>query len=364
MFRLRCYLCTSFTSEILTINYSLFKMKNRITNLIISTIIASLALGTTALAQVSSNATFDINSSTLILDQRGNQIDFSTFIRLNPGSDYNQLLPHFDPSGQLGHIEIILLKPIVKESNPIVSTNTSSSTAYPSTSTNINSGKPQSSSNTDGKFRFTTAEELKGKFAPYFDEKDVNGKSYSTSSLAGKVIVIKFWFLKCRPCLEEIPELNELARKFKNNPDVVFLAPATDEIPAVKRFLQRRQFGYTILPDSYNIHGDFKVAGYPTHLVINKSGNVGEVVTGKNTQTHEILEDAIIRGLLMVSDDANMERYLGKLVYTSDKTIVAEEGYKLTEQEFVNKMATGEYVVYKRTKINGREEFLLVNINK
>ncbi len=359
MFRLRCYLCTSFTSKILTITYSLYKMRNRITNFIILMTLALSALGTSAMAQVSGNATFDINSSTLILDQKGNQIDFTTFIKLNPGSDYSQLLPHFDPSGQLGHIEIILLKPILKESNPIVS-----SDPNPSTHHSIDSGRPQSSSNTDGRFRFTTAEELKGKFAPYFDEKDVDGKSYSTSSLAGKVIVIKFWFLKCRPCLEEIPELNELARKFRNNPDVVFLAPATDEIPAVKRFLQRRQFGYTILPDSYNIHGDFKVAGYPTHLVINKSGNVGEVITGKNIRTYEILEDAIQRGLQMVSDDASMERFVGNLVYTSDKTIVAEEGYKLTEQEFIDKISTGEYTIYKRIKINGREEFLLVNINK
>jgi len=51
----------------------------------------------------------------------------------------------------------------------------------------------------------------------------MNEKTYSLSSLKGKIFVINFWFLECKPCVIEIPELNKIVEKHKSE-EVLFLA--------------------------------------------------------------------------------------------------------------------------------------------
>lgn len=70
--------------------------------------------------------------------------------------------------------------------------------------------------------------DLVGKQALPFSAKDINGKNYSLESLKGKVIVINFWFVECKPCVMEMPELNKLVEKYENK-DVVFLGLAINE---------------------------------------------------------------------------------------------------------------------------------------
>lgn len=315
-------------------------------------------------------ATFDINSGTLIVDTEGNYVDFSTFINLNPGRDYSDLMPEFDDNGNLTLIKIKLLKPLIvkkKEepkvvSVPVKKTNTTPSSSSESKPIVVNKHTPtpkvEEKTEKKKKFRFTTASELKGLQAPYFSEKDVNGVAHSTSSLYGKVVVIKFWFLKCSPCLEEIPELNKLVDKYKSNTDVKFIAPATDDFEAVKKFMGKKNFKYTILADSYNIHGDFKVAGYPTHIIIYKNGLVGKVLTGKNSRIVDALSNAIDEALMLESDDKSMTE-IPQPLYSTDKVFRAEEGTPLSKEEYLNKLASGRYRVYEKVKTNDSKEIFL-----
>jgi len=314
-------------------------------------------------------ASFDINSQTLIVDTKGNYIDFQTFINLNPGSDYGDLMPEFDENGKLKLIKISLKKPLVakKEVKPLPKAVVKKTTPSPKPQnqtivTNKHISTPKVEEKTKKKkFRFTNASELQGLQAPYYSEKDVDGKTHSTNTLYGKIVVIKFWFLKCAPCLEEIPELNKLVNKYKNNSSVKFLAPATDDFDAVRKFLTKRNFSYSILPDSYNIHGDFKVAGYPTHLVINKNGTVGKVFTGKNTHLVEVLSNAIDEALMLDADDLSMKE-IPQPLYSQDMIFRAEGNQALSKEEYLNKLASGLYKVYKKTKVDGREEIFLRNM--
>jgi len=56
-----------------------------------------------------------------------------------------------------------------------------------------------------------------------FSVKDMDGKSFELSELKGKVVVINFWFVNCKPCVDEMPGLNKIVEKFKNNQNVIFL---------------------------------------------------------------------------------------------------------------------------------------------
>ncbi len=303
----------------------------------------------------SAEPAFAINSQTLIVGDDGNVIDFSRFISLQPGKDYGNITPKFSDSGELISITIELLRPLTQ---PLATT-----TPKPKPATKpVNTPRPTTApSKPVKKFRFTTASELKGLYAPYYEETGLDGKVYSSNTMAGKVVVVKFWFTACAPCIREIPELNRLVSKFSGKDDVVFIAPATDDREKVLKFLQRRPFKYKVLADAFDIHGGFKVAGYPTHLVINKSGYVQEVITGENIFTGKILEDAITKARLMEYDDQSIDIVQGQVYYNDGVTVVKDENGKiLSKQEYLTMMGAGGYNLFRKIKVSGREEYVLI----
>src|SRR4051812_18588571 len=65
--------------------------------------------------------------------------------------------------------------------------------------------------------------------APSFTLKDVKGRDVSLDSFRGKVVVLNFWTKTCGPCMEEMPEIADLARILKPMSDVAVLTVSTDE---------------------------------------------------------------------------------------------------------------------------------------
>ncbi len=86
--------------------------------------------------------------------------------------------------------------------------------------------------------------EMIGKPAPPFSVKTLSGDNYSDQSLLGKTVVINFWFIKCKPCVDEIPKLNKLVKKYTHNKDVVFLSISFDQEKDIRSFLEKNPFKY------------------------------------------------------------------------------------------------------------------------
>ncbi len=99
-----------------------------------------------------------------------------------------------------------------------------------------------------------------GAVAPAFSATDINGNKYSLKSLKGKIIVMNFWFVECKPCVQEIPDLNKLVEDYKNE-DVVFLGFATNKKSKIDSFLEKNNFSYDIIPNSKKIATDYQVSG-------------------------------------------------------------------------------------------------------
>ena len=76
--------------------------------------------------------------------------------------------------------------------------------------------------------QMTPKSDLIGKKADPFSVTDINGNTISLESLKGKIVVINFWFVECKPCIMEIPELNKIVDLYKDK-EVVFLGFATNE---------------------------------------------------------------------------------------------------------------------------------------
>jgi len=119
-----------------------------------------------------------------------------------------------------------------------------------------------------------------GKRAPDFTMTDLNGHEISSETTKGKVVVLNFWFVSCKPCIAEIPELNEVYKTYKNNSDVVFASITFDKKEKVDVFLEKHPLQYPVVSDAKEICTLFKTSGYPTNLVIDKNGNFYDYISG------------------------------------------------------------------------------------
>ena len=110
---------------------------------------------------------------------------------------------------------------------------------------------------------------------PRFQATTLDGRQVDSRALKGKVVVLNFWFIACKPCIMEMPELNELVETFSKDTNVVFLAPALDGPAALKPFLLEKEFRYQVIPAARTLAKEtFLVNSYPTHLVADKKGNI------------------------------------------------------------------------------------------
>ncbi len=126
-----------------------------------------------------------------------------------------------------------------------------------------------------------------GSAAPGFSAKDLKDHSFDLKGLNGKTVVVNFWYTSCAPCIQEMPELNQLADKYKNDPKVIFLAITYDSPQQVISFLKHKEFNFNIIAGRPDIIKQYHINAYPTSLVIDKTGTIAFILatyTGTNVQ--------------------------------------------------------------------------------
>ncbi len=103
--------------------------------------------------------------------------------------------------------------------------------------------------------------------APDFELPDMNGRPVRLSSLRGKTVFLNFWTKTCKPCLEEMPALAELARVARGHKDLVVLTVSTDEGPdAVRDTLQVALGGDPPFPVLFDPESSVVLDRYGTRL--------------------------------------------------------------------------------------------------
>jgi peroxiredoxin len=114
--------------------------------------------------------------------------------------------------------------------------------------------------------------------APSFTLKDLKGHDVSLDSYRGKVVVLNFWTKTCGPCMEEMPDVADLARILRERTDVALLTISTDEtakdasdtLKAVLR--EEAPFPVLMDPDAKVVHDMFGTSLYPETWIIDKNG--------------------------------------------------------------------------------------------
>ncbi len=116
------------------------------------------------------------------------------------------------------------------------------------------------------------------KTAPDFKLKDIKGHDVSLDMYKGKVVVLNFWTKTCGPCMEEMPEIADLARILKPKEDVAVITISTDDTAqdasdTLKAVLKEEPpFVVLIDPDAKNVTGKWGTTLYPETWIIDKNG--------------------------------------------------------------------------------------------
>lgn len=108
-----------------------------------------------------------------------------------------------------------------------------------------------------------------------FSFTDLKGNTNNTTNLKGKVVFINFWASWCPPCRAEMPSLNELYKKFKNDTSFVFLFINEDDDKAkAVSYIKNNHFSFPIFYTSGNVPEEVFKGTLPTTIVINKEGKI------------------------------------------------------------------------------------------
>lgn len=122
---------------------------------------------------------------------------------------------------------------------------------------------------------------------------DINGNKYDLRTFGDKIYVINFWFINCPPCRQEIPELNNIVKQYKDNKEVVFLAIALDDAYSLKQFLKTTPFSYNVVDDGRYYATKYGITGYPTHVIVGKDGLIKFSTLGLAGNTVHWIEKTI-----------------------------------------------------------------------
>ena len=110
--------------------------------------------------------------------------------------------------------------------------------------------------------------------APDFQLPDASGKLVSLSAQRGHPVLVNFWATWCPPCVEEVPSMEELARRIEKT-DIRMLAVSVDESWDVVRqfFVNGSKIG-VLLDLSKNVPKTFGTDKYPESFMVDASGRV------------------------------------------------------------------------------------------
>lgn len=135
--------------------------------------------------------------------------------------------------------------------------------------------------------------------APDFTLEDLDGNDVSLSDYRGKIVVLNFWAVWCRYCVEEMPDFDALNKELEESGDAVILAVNVQESSkTIQDFLTEKDFSLNVLLDKDGaIASTYGIPGLPTTFFINPDGSLYTYIPSKtNLDTLHTVLDMMRKG--------------------------------------------------------------------
>jgi thiol-disulfide isomerase/thioredoxin len=143
--------------------------------------------------------------------------------------------------------------------------------------------------------------------APPFLLLSLDGKPVSSAEWKGKVVILNFWATWCEPCREEIPEMIDLAARYKDRVEVIGASVDEAQPAEVFEFVKKIGITYPVVMAGQDLVGEYGgVPALPTSFVIDTQGRVVQKHVG--LYPTEVYETEI-RSLLGLPVNATVETF-------------------------------------------------------
>lgn len=111
--------------------------------------------------------------------------------------------------------------------------------------------------------------------APDFTLQGAEGEIFKLSDYAGKWLLLDFWGTWCQPCREELPEINKMVARIKDDPEKAFLSIACFDTPEkVKTFFRKEGYALPVAMSDQKVQENYGVKGYPSKFLISPEGKM------------------------------------------------------------------------------------------
>ncbi|HKY45874.1 MAG TPA: redoxin domain-containing protein [Pyrinomonadaceae bacterium] len=140
-------------------------------------------------------------------------------------------------------------------------------------------------------------------YAPDFSFTSSQGEYISLEDLRGKVVVLDFWGTWCPPCVDSVPSLRSMHKKYSKEPSFVLLGISSDREEDVwKEFTEKNKMVWPqFLDKDRRIHRAFGIRAFPTYIVIDHEGIVRFSSVGASWERSVDLHSAIQKAVKIVA---------------------------------------------------------------
>lgn len=115
----------------------------------------------------------------------------------------------------------------------------------------------------------------------------------SIDDFRGQVVFLNFWATWCAPCVAEMPAMQTLYERYRDDGLVVLAVNVREDEATVQEFIDRLGVTYPIALDrAGEVTNLYNVRGFPTTMIIDRGGNVIGVKLGYHDWDEEATMNA------------------------------------------------------------------------
>lgn len=133
-----------------------------------------------------------------------------------------------------------------------------------------------------------------GTRAPEIGLRDLDGNPVRMADLRNKVVIVDFWASWCAPCREELPVLERLYNRYKDQGLVIVGVNIDNDESNMRRFLQRTPLSFPVVFDGeHQVAERYSPPRMPSSYIIDKRGMIRHVHAGFRSGDAEAMEREI-----------------------------------------------------------------------
>jgi thiol-disulfide isomerase/thioredoxin len=135
---------------------------------------------------------------------------------------------------------------------------------------------------------------LVGKPAPDFELELLGGTKFRMAQNKGRIIILDFWATWCGPCLQAMPQVEQVAREFRDRNVRLVAVNLQEEAKQISAMLERHKLGPEVALDrDGSVAEKYQANAIPQTVVIDREGTIVRLFVGGGAHLGDQLREAL-----------------------------------------------------------------------